>query len=272
MTIAEIHGKISDAGTNLSERMEDLLTSDVFGCLRYLPPEKALLPFLHTARSLHGRGVPFGGEIVRVHTSFWPWLKSSDRIPCEPDVVLGLEVETGLVHLVMVEAKYYSGLSSEEGEDVAPQNQLARELDNLSATTPARLNWDPGLRVASRTLLFITADLGMPRNELAAALDEFRRKRKQEGDIHWTSWRSLPSILEDSLETERDPGSRAVLEDMLALLLRKGLVTFTGVERVAQRLTLSFSYRSTRPSYRWPDIPKPSGNLQEYVYQVVSRD
>ena len=272
MTIAEIHGKISDAGTNLSERMEDLLTSDVFGCLRYLPPEIALLPFLQTARSIHGRDLQFGAEILRVHTSFWPWLKFSDRIPCEPDLVLGLEVESGLVHLVMVEAKYYSGLSSEEGEDVAPQNQLARELDNLNATTPATLKWGPGLRVASRTLLFVTADLAMPRTDLAAAFDEFRRKRKQEVDILWTSWRSLPSILEDSLATERDPGSRAVLEDMLALLLRKGLVRFGGVERVSQRFTLSYSYQSTRPNYRWPDIPKPSGTLQDYVYQVVSRD
>ncbi|GAI56473.1 unnamed protein product, partial [marine sediment metagenome] len=31
MTVAEIRGKISETGSNLSERMEDLLTSDVFG-------------------------------------------------------------------------------------------------------------------------------------------------------------------------------------------------------------------------------------------------
>ncbi|GAI18804.1 unnamed protein product, partial [marine sediment metagenome] len=31
MTIAEIHGKISETGTNLSERMEDLLTADIMG-------------------------------------------------------------------------------------------------------------------------------------------------------------------------------------------------------------------------------------------------
>ena len=43
MTIAEIHGKISETGTNLSERMEDLLTSDIFGGMRYLPAQKALI-------------------------------------------------------------------------------------------------------------------------------------------------------------------------------------------------------------------------------------
>ena len=51
MTIAEIRGKISETGSNLSERMEDLLTSDTFGCMRYLPPETVLIPFLNKAIS-----------------------------------------------------------------------------------------------------------------------------------------------------------------------------------------------------------------------------
>ena len=38
--IAEIHGKISSSGSNLSDRMEDKLTGNFFGNLRYLPYEK----------------------------------------------------------------------------------------------------------------------------------------------------------------------------------------------------------------------------------------
>lgn len=55
MTIAELRGKVTGTGTNLSERMEDLLTSDTFGCMRYLSAEKALIPFLKTACSFHGK-------------------------------------------------------------------------------------------------------------------------------------------------------------------------------------------------------------------------
>ncbi|GEC87818.1 MULTISPECIES: hypothetical protein [Brevibacillus] len=40
--IAEIFGKISRAGSNLSDRLEDKLTGDVFGSLRYLPFEAGL--------------------------------------------------------------------------------------------------------------------------------------------------------------------------------------------------------------------------------------
>ena len=43
MTIAEIHGKISRVGTNLHEKMEDLLTSDVFTACKYVKPETLLL-------------------------------------------------------------------------------------------------------------------------------------------------------------------------------------------------------------------------------------
>ncbi|MEK4246582.1 hypothetical protein MKZ20_14770 [Psychrobacillus sp. FSL K6-2684] len=38
--IAEIRGKISRSGSNLTERLEDNLTGNVFGALRYLPYER----------------------------------------------------------------------------------------------------------------------------------------------------------------------------------------------------------------------------------------
>ena len=122
MTVAEIRGKISATGSNLSDRMENLLTSDIFGCMRYLPAQYALIPFLQTARSLHGNTLTIPGEVLGVHWSFWPWLKLAGRIPCEPDVVLGLETEENHVHLILVEAKYYSGLSSEEDERAEPND------------------------------------------------------------------------------------------------------------------------------------------------------
>lgn len=175
MTIAEIHGKISEAGTNLSERMEDLLTSDIFGSMRYLPAEKALTPFLHTAKSFRGNTLTISDKIVRVHYSFWPWLKSPRRIPCEPDVAIGLQTEDNYVHLVLVEAKYYSGLSSEEDEREEPNDQLARELDNLDVVSVATLGWNPQLDIASRRLLFITQHMGIPRDLLAQSLAEYTR-------------------------------------------------------------------------------------------------
>ncbi len=268
MTIAEIHGKISDTGTNLSERMEDLLTSDIFGCMRYLSPQKVLIPFLQTAKSLHGDAFPILGEIIKFHCSFWPSLKSLGCIPCEPDVMLGLETDKRVVHLVLVEAKYYSGLSSEEDERPEPANQLARELDNLFALSSLDLGWKPELKIGARILLFVTQDMGMPRGLLAQSLAEYKHKRNRESDIYWTSWRFLPSILEQNLEKESSPENTAILEDMLKLLLRKGLTVFRGVEPVREYLTLPKFYHISSRSYTWSNIPKTVE--VDYTYEVIS--
>ena len=101
MTVAETHGKISGTGSNLSDRMEDLLASDVFGCLRYLPPGRALLPFLGAARSFSGEPIQLPDDVTRLHTAFWPWLNLQGRAACEPDVVLGFEAKGGALHVVI---------------------------------------------------------------------------------------------------------------------------------------------------------------------------
>jgi hypothetical protein len=267
MSIAEIRGKISDTGANLSERMEDLLTSDVFGCMRYLPAKKALIPFLQMAYSLHGDVLSIPSDVIRVHYSFWPWLKSAGRIPCEPDVMLGLETEDSHVHLILIEAKYYSGLSSEEDDRPEPNDQLARELDNLDSVSCVTLGWSIDLEIASRTLLFVTQDMGIPRDLLVRSLAEYKRKRKKEGNIFWASWRFLPSILELSIEKESIPENRAVLADILTLLLRKELIMFSGVEPITGYFTLPDFYHYTPTKYSWPVIPV-SPDI-DYAFEVT---
>lgn len=267
MTVAEIRGKISEAGASLSERMEDLLTSDTFGCMRYMPPQDALVPFLLTASSLQGNALTIPAGVLTIHWSFWPWLKAAGRIPCEPDVVLGLETEENHVHLIVIEAKYKSGLSSEEDERDEPNDQLARELDNLDAVSCATLGWRPQSEIASRVLLFVTQDMGIPRDLLTKSLAEYARKRNKEGNVYWTSWRFLPSILERSLEVEASQERRAVLEDMLMLLLRKGLVLFCGVDPIAQYFTVPEFYRFAPTTYSWPNVTDPL--CTDYVFEVT---
>lgn len=46
MLQAMLHGKL----TRQEEEMEDLLTSNVFGLVKYLPPEMVLIPFLSQAK------------------------------------------------------------------------------------------------------------------------------------------------------------------------------------------------------------------------------
>ncbi len=91
--------------------MEDLLTADIFGYMRYLPPDKVLLSFLHTTHSLQGNDFTIPDGINKIYYSFWPRLELPGRTSCEPDLVLGLETDESAVHVVSVEAKYYLSLS-----------------------------------------------------------------------------------------------------------------------------------------------------------------
>ena len=181
--------------------------------------------------------------------------------------MLGLETEGSQVHLVLVEAKYYSGLSSEEDERAEPNDQLARELDNLGVLSCATLGWGTHLEIASRALLFVTQDMGIPCDLLAKSLAEYARKRNKDGDIFWASWRFLPSILERNLEKESVPENRAVMADMLALLLRKGLIMFGGVEPITEYFALPEFYHFTPTKYSWPVIPE-SLDI-DYVFEVT---
>jgi hypothetical protein len=49
--IAEIHNKLSATGSNLHDRLEDQLTGNVFGTLRYLPYSQGLHVILNKTYS-----------------------------------------------------------------------------------------------------------------------------------------------------------------------------------------------------------------------------
>jgi hypothetical protein len=167
----------------------------------------------------------------------------------------------------MIEAKYYSGLSSEEDERPEPNNQLARELDNLDVASCAKFGWQISLGVASRTLLFVTQDMGIPRELLRQSLAEYSHKRKKDSDIFWTSWRLLPSILEQSLQKEINSEYKAVMEDMMRLLLRKELIMFNGVEPIIESFDIPDFYCIAPTRYAWPKIAEPI--CIDYKYEVA---
>lgn len=132
--IADIHNKISSNGSNLSDRLEDQLTGDFFGTLRYIPFHAGLQKIL--AGSIYPKELSshfddlnfdidsyiFWDNFIR----FWPPDENG-----EIDVLIDMPTMT-----IGIEVKYLSGLSSdddifnesyEEAEFVKSQNQLARE-------------------------------------------------------------------------------------------------------------------------------------------------
>lgn len=101
MLHAELHGKLSSDIGDGAERLEDVLTSTVFGTLFAANAWDVITDWLSRAR----RGTNAVDPLQTCDATdywFWPWLDNA-----EPDLVLRLGTT-----VVVVEAKYFSGKSS----------------------------------------------------------------------------------------------------------------------------------------------------------------
>ncbi len=242
--IAEIHGKIASTGSNLSDRLEDQLTGDVFGSLRYLDSSAALLPYLVSSYFL-------SSELKRHHPDnfmgarlkeilFWPWVDAA-----EPDILLKLELNGHKECVICIEAKYYSGLSSDdypefpsrEGEHSLRQgspdrnesstreeshNQLVRQMRGMKKVYPQR----------RRVQIFLTADRIYPNEVLSRVRQRSDLEGLNDTEIYWLSWHDLPAILRISYEggAQLSERERIIVRDLLSLCERKGFGRFSRME------------------------------------------
>ena len=120
--IAEIHHKISSNGSNLTDRLEDNLTGDFFGAMRYIPFNQGLKPILASciypqdlASVIEGINAEYWNENI----SFWPYDNEGeiDVIIEFPEIIIGIEV------------KYLSGLSS--NDDISNELITSDDIDQL---------------------------------------------------------------------------------------------------------------------------------------------
>ena len=202
--------------------MEDILTSNVFGLLKYVTPEEGLLNYLAFAEDEDGnqplKYLGFLHEVSQdsISYDFWPWWEEPNCYGCEPDVVISLKISAQKKLLMLIEAKYLSGKSSEADESYdIPTDQLAREWDNLSVRSN-KSNECP-------VLIYLTAHYAYPYQDINDAISEFREKRPNSVNpiIYWLSWRHLFELC----KTTANP----ILKDLILLLERLNLKFFNGV-------------------------------------------
>ncbi len=228
MLQALLKGKLSRE----QENMEDILTSNVFGLLKYVPPEEGLLNYLALSEDKDGnqplKYLRSLNEVSQnsISYEFWPWWEEPNCYGCEPDVVIKLEIPDKQDLLVLIEAKYLSGKSSEADESYdAPIDQLAREWDNLSV----KANNDE-----CPVLIYLTVHYAYPIQDINDAENEYLNKRPERTEpvIYWLSWRHLYKACENSYHP--------VLNDIKLLLDRLDLKFFDGVKLEYVQIPWSF--------------------------------
>jgi len=234
MLEAILRGKLSREQAN----MEDILTSNVFGLLKYLPLQEGLFPFLRQATTPENKR-PLEDIQGNVKYEFWPLWSSglAKERKCEPDVVIRVTTPERKV-AVLVEAKFLRGKSSvaDEREDAPPNDQLAREWGYLLRKEE---------KAAQHVLVYLTADVCMPQDEIAASIKAYCDKQPDSPGpvIAWLSWRHLVKVVEQS----DDP----IRCDLKKLLERMGLFFYRGITEVYPLPADVWAFVAPSPGFDW---------------------
>ena len=234
MFAAQLHNKL----TRSEERKEDLLTSNVFGVWRYLPPKLGLTQFLMTAERLDGVKLSGLEDIETAELQFWPWLLEESSKGAEPDVLMEMTSSKQERWLILVESKYLSGKSSFPDEGDLPNDQLAREMQNLRSLAHRK-------RINQYALVYITAHIVMPRGDIKEAIQELEKTNTGDGSadkFYWTSWRRLPNIL-SKVKAQCDRYAGTLLGDLEAIIRRMGLTFYEGISYKGWPLGATWTFR-----------------------------
>jgi hypothetical protein len=112
--------------TSASWNSEDVVTSSIIGSFRYLSSPRYLINALERSKSIDGRFLKLNTIPKSVKYYFWPAFHRA-----EPDVVIVFEDGHGTKEIVLIEAKYLSGKSSEEDQKVEPHLREKWQQDQL---------------------------------------------------------------------------------------------------------------------------------------------
>ena len=244
MIFAELQGKLGQNHSRAHERAEDVLTSTVFGLLRYLKLTDWLMPLAGRIRPIQeerGPNFPPDGTWLDVsgvaRCDLVLWQRRSPH--GEPDVLLWLrDAQGALLHLVVIEVKLYSPKSGsasyvsvdaddeDSGEQLAgiDKDQLVRywrfACEELARAHAANKAEKPNAPPPAPSLVYLTAHATAPSKELLISLAAGGTAMR----LGWLSWFDVWQVVHKAAKT---PGSLPAA-DLTALLEHKGFRQFMG--------------------------------------------
>lgn len=257
MIFAEVHGKLGQHHSRAHERAEDLLTSTVFGLLRYLPLRAWLPALAGRVRPIReGRAPRFPADaswldtsaVVRCKLDLW----RSRRPHGEPDVLLSLyDDQEQLRHLLLIEVKLYSPKSGtakivkgSAGTDEEAEEQIVEEEEQLAdidkdqlvrywrylrderaAERTKQANPPAGTPAICASLVYLTAHVTPPTDELLVSLQAGESDMR----LGWLSWFDVWQVVHQI--AARDQSLPA--QDLETLLSHKGFRCFVGFRETA---------------------------------------
>jgi hypothetical protein len=212
--IAEIKGKLTNTKI---KRSEDELTGNFFGNMRYFSFNSGLKQILKNGIYPAGLSEAFNcinAEDWADRIAFWPREKGA-----EPDVLLDFENIT-----IIIEVKYYSGLSSDDDIDISQvdDEQKIRRSGNRLAREARLLKRIAGDK---KKLLILLA----PESSAHQIYTDTNGGNLLEGvTFGYITWQKVYDALQKI--SGSNPYERVILNDLLALLRKKGFESFKNFE------------------------------------------
>ncbi|WP_431028741.1 hypothetical protein [Lysinibacillus sp. LZ02] len=252
--LAEIYHKIADDGRNLSDRLEDQLTGDFFGVLRYIPFERGLFHVLELAdfgdaqsrwRNLmeKQKGYSFDYE-------FWQREQEGelDLLLYNDDVVIGIEV------------KYLSGLSSEDVEPVKKYQESQQQLVRYVKMLERKYAEQPAF------LLFLA-----PFHTMNYVKKSMQEKYPQlPVPVGFLCWEDIHTMLQRLPKALLSQGEQLMVHDLERLLAKKGLKRFIGFQQNLLAMDVQqtgYQFQATPAialSFNWPQLVIQEGDYYEF--------
>jgi len=197
MYLAELHGKLSSK----IERMEDILTSNVFSFFKYSTRNIFLKEYLKRLNLIITTEEANEAEFI-----FWPHFEKGT----EPDLV----IIAGRYYLLF-EAKYFSDFGKQNKSN---KSQLIREIEEgiLEAK-----NYKKVFKIIA-----ITADYYFKKDKFAGILPKY------EDILIWTNWQLVATFLNNVLEStiQIKETERIFASDLYQLMDKKNLRDFHGFD------------------------------------------
>jgi hypothetical protein len=243
--LAEINNKISSSGSNLTERLEDNLTGNFFGAIRYLPFEVGLKNVLTSVRFNEDIDRnEWGKSLSKIHDydlEYQFWTKHNEG-----------EIDLLIVHqevLIGIEVKLFSGLSSDDDnleliEDPAESNnQLVRYAMMLNR-----------IGTGVRKHLIFLAPL-----QYSTIVEQAMRSRSiipNNLALGFISWEEVLESLFLIEHNKLEKGQQLILSDLKNLLLKKEFTRFSGFDlKSTKNIETNGIYRfkaGKRIGWNWP--------------------
>jgi hypothetical protein len=236
MIDATVKGKLGIDSSRAHERAEDLLTSTVFGLLRYLPHDTGLIAVIQRARRAYLQNETLEVWSADVRNARWLLLEHARSFTIEfwpslacygqPDLLIQLLDEKGkCVHLVLIEVKLYSAKSGEAGaeedslqRDAPDPDQLVRYWQGLDTDKYQVMD-------IPKTVIYLTSHPAPPSDDLEVTLRRILSRNLPTMRLAWLSWRDIWQVM---TEMARKPNPPLPSLDLKRLLAYMGFQYFDG--------------------------------------------